>query len=67
MKRSIKANIGLLEAVKSKYSSKKIAEALRLQPKILDDLIETGVLSEIPLTKEVVDTLVKQKKLNRVV
>lgn len=66
IKNSIKSNIELLDTVKGKYSSKKIAEAIRLSPDILDDLIETGVLGRIPLTKDVVNILVKQKKLNKV-
>ena len=67
IKAAIKSNLDLLDTVKGRYSGKSIAAALREKPELLDDLIETGVLSHIPLTKDIVDILIKEKKLNKVI
>ena len=67
MHRIVRSNLDLLDTVKGRYSGKSIAAALREKPELLDDLIETGVLSHIPLTKDIVDILIKEKKLNKVI
>lgn len=65
--KAIKNNLDLLDSVNSKYSSRKITETLRLDPDMIDILIESGVLKHIPLTKSIVNLLTSQKKLNMVI
>ena len=66
LKRAISLNLDLLQHVKEKYASDKISEAISLDPKILDELVESGVMHKIRLTKDITDALVKSRKLTEV-
>ena len=66
LKSAIKTHIDLLDKVKDKYASDKIAKAAKMKPSILDELIELGVLHKIPLTKELGEQLIKSRRLHEV-
>jgi tRNA nucleotidyltransferase/poly(A) polymerase len=63
LKKVIKTNLHLLEQVKEKYSSDKLAAAIKHDANILNDLIELGVLQKIKLTKEMTEQLIQKRRL----
>ncbi len=67
LKSAIGANLHLLEQVKSRYASDKLTEAIRLDSKIIDDLIETGVLGKLKLSKTMADELIRSRRLSEVI
>lgn len=66
MRHTIANNLELLKEVDDKYKSDKISEVLRDEPKMINDLIELGVLQHVPLTKEISRMLIDQKRLTEV-
>ena len=63
VKRSIKSNLDLLTKINPRYAGQKLNEALRLQPDLLDDLIEMGVMGKLKLTKHVSRMLINKRRL----
>lgn len=63
VKRAINGNLHLLDSVKSKYASDKLAAAIRYNKDVADDLIELGVMQRIKLTKDITDQLIKARRL----
>jgi tRNA nucleotidyltransferase/poly(A) polymerase len=63
LKSAIKANLNLFVKIKEKYASDKLSAAIRLNSEIVNDLIDTGVLSKIKLTKPITDELMKLHRL----
>lgn len=67
LKKAIANNLNLLDNVKAKYASDKIAAAIKEKPEIVNDLIELGVLHKIRLTKEITEQLIKARRLADVI
>lgn len=63
LKEAIRANTNLLTDVSPKYATDKISQALDMRPELLDDLIDLGVLHKLPLTTDISDKLIRQKRL----
>jgi hypothetical protein len=63
LKSAIKNNIDLILKVKPKYASDKLSVAMKYDPNIIDELIETGILQKVRLTKDMIDQIIKAKRL----
>lgn len=61
--RSILKNVELLSHVKVEYSSSILNRMIEANPKIIDDLVEMGVMKYLPLTKYVTEVLLKNRKI----
>lgn len=66
LKSAIKDNNELMNKVKPKYASDKISAAIKYDANVIDDLIETGVLQKVKLTKDITDQLIKSKRLSEI-
>lgn len=53
----------LLNTVKRRYASEIINKTLREDPYIVDEYINTGVISYLPMTQHMKDILIKQNKM----
>ncbi len=67
LKAAIRSNLHLLEQVKPRYASDKLTEAMRFDKGIIDELIESGVLSKLKLSKEMTDELIRSRKISEVI
>lgn len=63
LKEAIRSNTNIISEVSPKYAADKISQALDMRPELLDDLIELGVLHKLPLTTDISDKLIRQKRL----
>lgn len=66
IKEAVKKNVGLLREVDRRYASEKVNEILRMKPEMIDQLMDLGIMSYLPLTKDLSKHLIKNKKLLKV-
>ena len=67
IKKGVANNLDLLKNVSRKYMADKVNKIIETKPKVLDDMIELGVLSKVPMTKELSKVLIKNKQLSTVI
>jgi len=59
----IKRNKSLLELVSPKSASKLLNKILINDPEVINELVELGLMQFLPLTKDIIKTLLEQRKI----
>lgn len=67
LKKSLQSNLDLLGKIHPRYAGEKLNEALRLNPDMLDELIELGLLARLPMTKHLSKLLISKRRLQDVI
>lgn len=66
LRRSIERNLDLLKQVSARYAGDKLNDTLRAAPELLDELIESGFLQKIKLTKFISRLLISKRRIKEV-
>lgn len=63
IKEAIKNNLDLIPGIEKRYVMEKINYVIDKNPDMLNEMIELGVISKVPMTKDLSRALIKAKKL----
>jgi tRNA nucleotidyltransferase/poly(A) polymerase len=63
VKDAIMKNASLLKTIKPQYSSQMLNNIARKNPDVLDELIEMGIMKDLPLTKYITEVLLSKRKI----